>query len=116
MDELGVEIPESQYAVAKKEIFGERWTVDLEEFLEWFTETEAVAATDTTEAIEAKPLTPFALAVREAIIKNRPEEEFQEESESEEEHPQDKQKKPQQRQPRLQTQRILTQRGGQTGR
>merc|ERR1711871_477969 len=87
VDELGVEIPESQYVVAKKEIFGDRWTVDFEEFMEWFTEREAIEATETTKAVEAKTLTPFALAVREAIIKNRPEEEFVDESESDEELP-----------------------------
>ena len=74
--------------MAKKEIFGDRWTVDFEEFMEWFTETEAIEATESTKAVEAKTLTPFALAVREAIIKNRPEDEFVDESESDEELPQ----------------------------
>merc|ERR1711871_1152356 len=54
VDELGIEIPESEYAVAKKEIFGDRWTVDFEEFMEWFTETEAIEATESTKAVEAR--------------------------------------------------------------
>merc|ERR1711939_1053656 len=87
VDELGVEIPEAQYAVGKKEIFGDRWTVDFEEFMEWFTEVEAVEATETTDAVEEKKLSSFALAVRNAIVKNRPEEVFAAESESEEDDP-----------------------------
>lgn len=72
-DELGVAIPPSQYKLAIQEILNGRWTIDFEEFMEWFTEEEARPASDDglIPAVAARELSEMAYAVKSALVNTK---------------------------------------------
>lgn len=74
VDALGIEIPAEAYTQAKNDMFGDVWTLDFDDFAACFHEVHAVESTEISDAVKGKQLTEFQLAVREAIIAARPEE------------------------------------------